>query len=84
MSRAASRSALKNLNLLTLPCLNIQEAVTYCMHKTNPTKGKDIHAYDSRGRDNYTGHWYTNNCLQKAGIQFVSTVYQNTLKMLNA
>lgn len=36
MSRAASRSALKNLNLLTLPCLNIQEAATYCMHKTIP------------------------------------------------
>ncbi|KAG8280001.1 hypothetical protein J6590_091878 [Homalodisca vitripennis] len=44
---------LQKLQLLILPCLYILEAVLFCKSKCALTRDRDIHKYETRGRDNY-------------------------------
>ncbi|KAG8251294.1 hypothetical protein J6590_082453 [Homalodisca vitripennis] len=43
----------KRLQLLTLPSLYILETTSYCMLKCTLTNGRDVHSYETRGRENY-------------------------------
>ncbi|KAG8272830.1 hypothetical protein J6590_033487 [Homalodisca vitripennis] len=45
--------AFKNLQLLTLPCLYTLETVSFCMSKCTLMRGRDVHRYETRGRENY-------------------------------
>ncbi|KAG8272686.1 hypothetical protein J6590_036558 [Homalodisca vitripennis] len=51
--RETCQEAFKNLQLLTLPSLYILETTLFCMSKCAMTNGRDIHVYETRGRDNY-------------------------------
>ncbi|KAG8312357.1 hypothetical protein J6590_024863 [Homalodisca vitripennis] len=51
--RELCRPAFKHLQLLTLPCLYILETVSFCMSKCTLMRGRDVHGYETRGRDNY-------------------------------
>ncbi|KAG8277749.1 hypothetical protein J6590_036530 [Homalodisca vitripennis] len=44
---------LKNLQLLTLPSLYICETTLFCVSKCALTTGRDIHSYETRGREAY-------------------------------
>ncbi|KAG8324590.1 hypothetical protein J6590_088521 [Homalodisca vitripennis] len=47
------KEAFKKLQLLTLPCLYILETSSFCLSKCALTRGRDIHEYETRGRDAY-------------------------------
>ncbi|KAG8280739.1 hypothetical protein J6590_074526 [Homalodisca vitripennis] len=44
---------IKRLQLLTLPSLYILQTASYCMLKCTLTNGRDVHSYETRGRENY-------------------------------
>uniref|UniRef100_A0A1B6MDI5 Reverse transcriptase domain-containing protein n=1 Tax=Graphocephala atropunctata TaxID=36148 RepID=A0A1B6MDI5_9HEMI len=52
-ARESYRGAFRELGLLTLPCLYILEVALYCRSKCALTQGRDVHSYETRGRDNY-------------------------------
>ncbi|KAG8259964.1 hypothetical protein J6590_108364 [Homalodisca vitripennis] len=49
--RESCREHFKSLDLLTLPSLYMYETVLYCRYKCEVTRGRDIHDYNTRGRD---------------------------------
>ncbi|KAG8267364.1 hypothetical protein J6590_052963 [Homalodisca vitripennis] len=51
--RESCKEAFKTLQLLTLPCLYILETSSFCLSKCALTRGRDIHEYETRGRDAY-------------------------------
>lgn len=81
--RESCRPAFKNLQLLTLPCLYILETASFCMYKSTLTRGRDIHAYETRGRDNYrTGKHRTvvyEHLPSQAGVHFLNRL-PNSIK----
>jgi len=74
--RESCRPAFTELQLLTLPCLYILETVTFCLSKCSLTRGRDIHSYNTRGRDNpRTGQHRTTayeHLPSQAGIQLIN------------
>ncbi|KAG8301339.1 hypothetical protein J6590_056032 [Homalodisca vitripennis] len=72
------RPAFKKLQLLTLPCLYILEAVLFCKSKCALTRGRDVHEYETRGRDNYrTGRHRTvvyEHLPSQAGVRFINSL----------
>jgi len=73
-NRESCKTAFKELKLLTLPCLYILETTLYCMSKCVLTRGRDIHDYNTRSRDNFrTGQHRTavyEHLPSQAGVRF--------------
>ncbi|KAG8306728.1 hypothetical protein J6590_041338 [Homalodisca vitripennis] len=44
---------MRELELLTLPCLYILEVALYCRFKCELVQGRDVHQYGTRGQDNF-------------------------------
>ncbi|KAG8319861.1 hypothetical protein J6590_082671 [Homalodisca vitripennis] len=76
--RESCRPAFKKLQLLTLLCLYILEAVLFCKSKCALTRGRDVHEYETRGRDNYrTGRHRTvvyEHLPSQAGVRFINSL----------
>ena len=74
--RESCRPAFKKLQLLTLPSLYILETVLFCMSKCALTRGRDIHEYETRGRDDYrTGRHRTvvyEHLPSQAGVRYIN------------
>ncbi|KAG8262511.1 hypothetical protein J6590_052155 [Homalodisca vitripennis] len=51
--RKSYTDAFREFGLLTLPCLYIVEVALYCRLKCELVRGRDVHQYDTRGRDNF-------------------------------
>lgn len=49
--RDSCRESFKNLNLLTLPSLYMSETIRYCRNKCTVVRGRDVHEYNTRGRE---------------------------------
>ncbi|KAG8263810.1 hypothetical protein J6590_024039 [Homalodisca vitripennis] len=61
------------LGLLTLPCLYIFEVAVFCKSKGTLAQGRNIHQYETRGRDNYRSQLHrtvaSHNFPSQAGAQ---------------
>ncbi|KAG8249764.1 Hemicentin-1 [Homalodisca vitripennis] len=55
-SRNSCRDAFRELGLLTLPCLYILDVALYCRFKCELVRGRDVHQYGTRCRDNLRLH----------------------------
>ncbi|KAG8260950.1 hypothetical protein J6590_085527 [Homalodisca vitripennis] len=44
------------LGLMTLPCLYVFEVIVYCRSRCALISGRDVHQYETRGRDNLRTH----------------------------
>uniref|UniRef100_A0A1B6HBP3 Uncharacterized protein n=1 Tax=Homalodisca liturata TaxID=320908 RepID=A0A1B6HBP3_9HEMI len=51
--RESCKDAFRSLGLLTFPCLFILEVILYCRLKCELERGRDVHQYGTRGRDNF-------------------------------
>ncbi|KAG8300843.1 hypothetical protein J6590_067114 [Homalodisca vitripennis] len=51
--RELCKDAFRSLGLLTLRCLFILEVILYCRIKCELQRGRDVHQYGTRGRDNF-------------------------------
>ncbi|KAG8258828.1 hypothetical protein J6590_024142 [Homalodisca vitripennis] len=75
--RESCRTAFKNLQLLILPSLYILETSLFCWSKCALIRGRDIHGYETRCRDNYrTGRHRTvvyEHLPSQAGIHFINS-----------
>jgi len=74
--RESCRPAFTELQLLTLPCLYILETVTFCLSKCTLTRGRNIHSYDTRGRDNLRMGQHRTTAYEhlpsQAGVQLIN------------
>jgi hypothetical protein len=51
--RDSCKNAFRELGLLTLPCLYILDVIFYCKAKCNLVQGRDVHRYETRGKDGF-------------------------------
>uniref|UniRef100_A0A1B6KSA2 Uncharacterized protein n=1 Tax=Graphocephala atropunctata TaxID=36148 RepID=A0A1B6KSA2_9HEMI len=74
--RESCKETLKKLQLLMLPCLYILETTLFCMSKCAMTNGRDIHDYETRGRENYRAGRHRTVVYERlpsqAGVHFVN------------
>ncbi|KAG8303680.1 hypothetical protein J6590_002688 [Homalodisca vitripennis] len=52
-SPKSCKDAFRELGLLILPCLYILEVALYCRLKCELVRGRDVHQYGTRRRDNF-------------------------------
>ncbi|KAG8280379.1 hypothetical protein J6590_083406 [Homalodisca vitripennis] len=50
------RASFGELGLMTLPCLYVFEVIVYCRSRCALISGRDVHQYETRGRDNLRTH----------------------------
>ncbi|KAG8308676.1 hypothetical protein J6590_104170 [Homalodisca vitripennis] len=53
MFRESCKGTFRELGLLTLPCLYIYEVIMYCFSKCVLVRDREVHQYETRGRDNF-------------------------------
>ncbi|KAG8242285.1 hypothetical protein J6590_069177 [Homalodisca vitripennis] len=54
--RESCRASFGELGLMTLPCLYVFEVIVYCRSRCALISGRDVHQYETRGRDNLRTH----------------------------
>lgn len=84
--RESCRNAFRELGLLTLPCLYILEVVVYCKTKCDLLQGRDVHQYQTRGRDHFRVQQHrlavTHNLPHIVGVGLINKL-PNEVKLLN-
>lgn len=79
--RESCRDAFRELNVLTLACLYILETVLFCKFKCTLTQGRDVHAYETRGRENFRPEQYrleaARNLPSNFGVKLLNKLPEN-------
>jgi len=74
--RESCHDAFRELELLTLPCLYVLEVSLYCRFRCGLTQGRDIHSYNTRGRDTYRTQQHRTSAFEQtpsyAGAKFIN------------
>lgn len=85
-SRASCKNAFRELGLLTLPCLYIYEVIVYCKSQCDLVQGRQVHQYDTRGRDIYREQQHrleiTHHLPKQTGIRLINKL-PNNIKQIN-
>lgn len=74
--RESCKNTFRELGILTLPCLYVYEVVVFCRTKCTLVQGRQVHQYDTRGRDNIRGQNFRLNVSGKLphhlGVKFIN------------
>ncbi|KAG8317313.1 hypothetical protein J6590_029884 [Homalodisca vitripennis] len=77
---------MRELELLTLPCLYILEVALYCRFKCELVQGRDVHQYGTRGRDNFRIQQHRTATFERlpseVGVRFINKL-PDEIKNLN-
>lgn len=86
-SRESCKNSFRELGLLTLPCLYMYEIIVYCKSKCDLVQGRDIHQYETRGRDSYRVQQHrltmTHHLPEQIGVRLINSL-PDEIKQLNS
>ncbi|KAG8319858.1 hypothetical protein J6590_082668 [Homalodisca vitripennis] len=77
------RESFRELGFMTLPCLYIFEVITYCRSRCTLIRGRDVHQYETRGRDNYRTQHHrlalSQHLPQEVGVKLINRLPESTI-----